>query len=160
MKKGASQLNLVQEELRIIDIWGEKNISAKKAKNYFSANLTNSNFCGVWSMNSETDRVRFLRYLFTGCIFVDEDLVKSGNPTMFTQLNGLRKNIAFENFFKSVNLKSTHLSKAKKNSLFEEITFATQSKFNSKCWFLKTESLEKHISCNSSIPRCSCNHIF
>lgn len=160
MKKGASQLNLAQEELRIIDIWGEKNISAKKAKNYFSANLTNSNFCGVWSMNSETDRVRFLRYLFTGCIFVDEDLVKSGNPTMFTQLNGLRKNIAFENFFKSVNLKSTHLSKAKKNSLFEEITFATQSKFNSKCWFLKTESLEKHISCNSSIPRCSCNHIF
>ena len=160
MKKGASQLNLAQEELRIIDIWGEKNISAKKAKNYFSANLTNSNFCGVWSMNSETDRVRFLRYLFTGCVFVDEDLVKSGNPTMFTQLNGLRKNIAFENFFKSVNLKSTHLSKAKKNSLFEEITFATQSKFNSKCWFLKTESLEKHISCNSSIPRCSCNHIF
>ena len=160
MKKGASQLNLAQEELRIIDIWGEKNISAKKAKNYFSANLTNSNFCGVWSMNSETDRVRFLRYLFTGCIFVDEDLVKSGNPTMFTQLNGLRKNIAFENFFKSVNLKSTHLSKAKKNSLFEEITFATQSKFNSKCWFLKAESLEKHISCNSSIPRCSCNHIF
>ena len=51
MKKGASQLNLAQEELRIIDIWGEKNISAKKAKNYFSANLTNSNFCGVWSMN-------------------------------------------------------------------------------------------------------------
>lgn len=160
MKTSASQLNLAEEELRIIDIWTEKKISARKAKNYFSANLSNANFCGVWSMKNETDRVRFLRYLFTGCIFVDEDLVKSGNPTMFTQLNGLRKNIAFENFFKSVNLKSTHLSKAKKNSLFEEITFATQGKFNSKCWFLKTESLEKHISCNSSIPRCSCNHIF
>ena len=82
-------------------------------------------------MKNETDRVRFLRYLFTGCIFVDEDLVKSGNPTMFTQLNGFRKNIDFENFFESVRLQSNHFSNPQKNSLFEEITSVTQSKFNS-----------------------------
>lgn len=131
MKTSASQLNLAEEELRIIDIWREKKISARKAKNYFSANLSNANFCGVWSMKNETDRVRFLRYLFTGCIFVDEDLVKSGNPTMFTQLNGFRKNIDFENFFESVRLQSNHFSNPQKNSLFEEITSVTQSKFNS-----------------------------
>ena len=124
--------NFSKEELQIINIWLNTKPSIKKAKSDFSAYLVNSNFEGVWSLKFKADRVKFLRYLFTGCIFVEENLTYCGNPTMFSQLNGYTKIPQFENFFQSFYLGSRYLTNPQKNSLFEEICSVTEGKKLSK----------------------------
>ena len=120
--------NYSKEELQIIKIWLNTKPSIKKAKNNFSAYLINGNFEGVWSLKFKVDRVKFLRYLFTGCIFVEENLIYCGNPTMFSQLNGYTKIPQFENFFKSFYLGSRYLRHPQKSSLFEEICSVTEGR--------------------------------
>ena len=93
-------------------------VSIKNAKADFSAHLENSNFDGIWSMKFEDDRVEFLRYLFTGCLFLEESCAYCGNPTMFSQLNGYKKIGQFENFFKSLDLRTSYLFNPKKDLLF------------------------------------------
>ena len=128
MKTDALVLNTPDEELQIIEIWRRNKIPVKKAKDAFSTNLQNLEFDGIWSLKYEVDRIKFLRYLFTGCLFMDVDSAECGNPTMYSKLNGYRKTLQFENFFKSVNLLSSHLMKSTKNCLFEEICSATFGK--------------------------------
>lgn len=128
MKTDALVLNISNEELQIIEIWRRKKIKVKKAKNTFSANLQNSEFDGIWSLKYEVDRTKFLRYLFTECLFMEEDSAECGNPTMYSELNGYTKTPLFENFFKSVNLLSSHLMKPKKKNLFDEICSVTFGK--------------------------------
>jgi len=55
-------------------------------------------------MKSERDRVMYCRYLFTGCIFVDEFNITCGNPTMFTEFDGQTK-MPGESFFRAIDLK-------------------------------------------------------
>ena len=129
MKKDARLLNISTEELQIIEIWRRKKISVKKAKHSFSTNLINAEFDGIWSLKYEVDRVTFLRYLFTGCLFIKENSAECGNPTMFAQLNGYSRSPTFESFFKAVNLLSLRFSKPRKNLLFEEICTVTIGKF-------------------------------
>ena len=128
MKTDALELNISAADLQVIEIWRRTKISIMKAKNIFSASLENPEFDGIWSLKHEVDRVKFLRYLFTGCIFVEENSAECGNPTMFAKLNGYIKIPQFECFFKSVNLWSLHLLKPRKNSLYEEICSVTFGK--------------------------------
>ena len=128
MKTDALVLKISDEELQIIEIWRKKKIPVKKAKDIFSANLQNSEFDGIWSLKYEVDRIKFLRYLFTGCLFMEEDSAECGNPTMYSKLNGYTKTVQFENFFKSVNLLSKHLMKPRKKYLFDEICSVTLGK--------------------------------
>lgn len=128
MKTDALVLNISDVEFQIIEIWRRKKIPAETAKDIFSANLQNSEFDGIWSLKYEVDRTKFLRYLFTGCLFMEEDSAECGNPTMYSQLNGYSKTTQFENFFKSVNLLSSHLMKPKKKNLFDEICSVTFGK--------------------------------
>ena len=129
MKKDARLLNISTEGLQIIEIWRRKKTSVKKAKHFFSTNLQSAEFDGIWSLKYEVDRVTFLRYLFTGCLFMKENSAECGNPTMFARLNGYTKCPTFESFFKAVNLCSLHFSKPRKNFLFEEICTVTIGKF-------------------------------
>ena len=128
MQTDAFVLNISAAELQVIEIWRRKKISIMKAKKNFSVSLENPEFDGIWSLKHEVDRVKFLRYLFTGCIFVEQNSAEGGNPTMFAKINGYIKIPQFESFFKSVNLWSIHLSKPRKNSLYEEICSVTFGK--------------------------------
>lgn len=128
MKTDAHVLSISANDLQIIEIWRRTKISVIKAKNTFSVSLESPEFDGIWSLKHEVDRVKFLRYLFTGCIFLEENSAECGNPTMFAKINGYIKTTQFECYFKSVNLWSLHLSKPRKNSLYEEICSATFGK--------------------------------
>ena len=122
------EVSFSREELQIINTWMYTKPSIKKAKLEFSACLESANFEGVWSMKLEIDRIKFLRYLFNGCIFVEESSAHCGNPTMFSELNGYIKIIQFENFFRSFNLGSKYLIHPQRNSLFDEICSITEGK--------------------------------
>lgn len=119
------------KDFQILNILKNDKISTKKAKADFSAHLENSNFDGIWSMKFEGDRVKFLRYLFTGCIFLEESLACCGNPTMFSQLNGYRKIYQFEDFFKSLDLRTSYLINLGKDLLFDELCSLTEGKYQS-----------------------------
>lgn len=127
-KMKMDEVSFSREELQIINTWRYTKPSIKKARREFSAFLESANFEGVWSMKFKIDRIKFLRYLFNGCIFVEESSVHCGNPTMFSQLNGHTKIIQFENFFRSFNLESKYLKHPQRNSLFDEICSITEGK--------------------------------
>ena len=95
---------LVQEDLPLLRKWQRADISIDIAKTMFSQDLQTSMFDPAWRMKSERDRVMFCRYLFTGCIFVDEFNTTCGNPTMFTEFDGQTR-MPNESFFRGVDLK-------------------------------------------------------
>ena len=82
-------------------------------------------------MKFENDRVKFLRYLFTGCIFLEEISACCGNPTMFSQLNGCKKIYQFEDFFKSLDLGTSYLINPQKDLLFDELCSLAEGKYQS-----------------------------
>ena len=99
-----------------------------EAKSDFSKGLRNALFDDLWQMKYEGDRVRFCRYLFTGCIFVDENDVVCGNPTMFTDYEGATK-IKEELFFKAFDVNALiidHYSNENQTSLYKTIVSATE----------------------------------
>ena len=116
------------KDKQLLRTWMKKKFSVNEAKKLFSKGLRNAMFDDVWQMKYESDRVRFCRYLFTGCIFVDENTVVCGNPTMFTDYEGATK-IDGELFFKAFDtkaLRSYHFSNQNQNSLYDTIVLATQ----------------------------------
>ena len=127
-KMKIDEVSFSREELQIINTWMHTKPSIKKAKREFSPCLESPNFEGIWSMKFKIDRIKFLRYLFNGCIFVEENSAHCGNPTMFSQLNGYTKTIQFENFFQSFNLGSKYFKCSQRNSLFDEICSITEGK--------------------------------
>ena len=117
---------LDQEDEPLICKWLKASISTDAAKREFSKGLMDHHFDDVWKMKFEYDRVKFCRYLFTGCIFVEENEVVIGNPTMFSSYNGSSK-APEELFFKAIDLTSNQFSKRNRNlnSLYDAITSVT-----------------------------------
>ena len=121
-----SKYQLDAEDIPLIRQWMKTSVSVKKAKQEFSKGLRDIHFDDIWQMKFEVDRVKFCRYLFTGCIFVDEKDAVCGNVTMFSKYEGVQK-IPEKLFFKAIDLNARGLSKQKGNltSLFELITSVT-----------------------------------
>ena len=76
----------------LLQTWKKKDFSVNEAKKVFSKGLRNALFDDLWQMKYERDRVRFCRYLFTGCIFVDENAVVCGNPNHVHRLRRIHEN--------------------------------------------------------------------
>ena len=124
-----SRYQLDQEDIPLIRKWMNTSVSIKKAKVEFSKGLEDTHFDDVWRMKFEEDRVKFCRYLFTGCIFVKENELVCGNVTMFTKHKDVQK-IPAEIFFKAIDMHARGLSKQTKKmsnltSLFELMTSVT-----------------------------------
>ena len=115
------------KDRQLLKTWKKKEFSVNEAKEVFSKGLRNALFDDLWQMKYERDRVRFCRYLFTGCIFVDENSVVCGNPTMFTDYEGSTK-IEEELFFKAFDLNANcgHLSSKNRTLLYDFIVSATE----------------------------------
>jgi len=121
---------LVEEDLPLLRKWQKADISIISAKAEFSSNLPDSIFHPGWKMKSERDRVMYCRYLFTGCIFVDEFNITCGNPTMFTEFDGQTK-MPGESFFRAIDLKVLKypdLVSWRTDSFIETITSMTSNK--------------------------------
>ena len=116
------------KDRQLLQTWKKKDFSVNEAKKVFSKGLRNALFDDLWQMKYERDRVRFCRYLFTGCIFVDENAVVCGNPTMFTDYEGSTK-IGQELFFKAFDLNALNFgqfSSKNQTSLYDTIVSATE----------------------------------
>ena len=114
------------KDRQLLKAWKKKDFSVKEAKKVFSEGLRNVMFDDLWQMKFECDRVRFCRYLFTGCIFVDENAVVCGNPTMFTDYEGCTK-IGEELFFKAFDLNALNFDHLSDNALlYDTIVSATE----------------------------------
>ena len=98
-----TKFNLEKEDETLLRKWEIVDITKTRAKKMFSEGLRNSSFDAVWNMKFEEDRIAFCRYLFTGCIFVEENKIVCGNPTMFTKHDGSSK-MKEEAFFKAIKL--------------------------------------------------------
>ena len=118
--------NLDKEDVILLKKWKTARITIRFAQEDFSKGLVNPHFDDVWQMKSEKDRVMFCRYLFTGCIFVEEGNIVCGNPTMFSKSNGQSK-AAQELFFKAIDLLAVGFKRTitMSDSLFETITMLT-----------------------------------
>ena len=68
----------------------------------FPKGLGNSHFDDIWRLKSIDDKIKFCRYFFTGCIFVDEKKIVCGNKTMFCDVFGTTK-MEGELFFKAID---------------------------------------------------------
>ena len=119
--------NLDKKDEALLRKWRNIDIAIPKAKKLFSQGLENSSFDDVWTMKFEEDRVAFCRYLFTGCIFVAEDKLVCGNPTMFTNYEGAVK-LKDEAFFKGIDLHAITYGRevSIEPSLYATITHATR----------------------------------
>ena len=127
--KDPSKYQLDREDYPLIRKWMKTTVTVKKAKEQFSKGLRDTHFDDIWRMKFEEDRVKFCRYLFTGCIFVDEKEIVCGNVTMFTTQDGVEK-IPEELFFKAIDMQARGLTKMTKKmssltSLFALITSVT-----------------------------------
>jgi len=92
------------------------------------------------------DRVKFSRYLFTGCIFVDEAQTVCGNSTMFTVLDGQEK-MTGELFFKAIGLKETEGQKDTfSDNLFELIEYLTREKTEKFRSLIKAGKILCHLN--------------
>ena len=98
-----TKFNLEKEDETLLRKWENVDITKTRAKKMFSEGLRNCSFDAVWNMKFEEDRIAFCRYLFTGCIFVEENKIVCGNPTMFTKHDGSSK-MNEESFFKAIEL--------------------------------------------------------
>ena len=72
------EFQLDDEDVVIVEKWQKVTVSKKKAAVEFSKDLQNHHFDDVWRMKSIEDQIKFCRYLFTGCIFVDEKKIVCG----------------------------------------------------------------------------------
>ena len=76
-------------------------------------------------MKSIEDQIEFCRYLFTGCIFVDEKNIVCGNKTMFADVCGTTKMVC-ELVFKVIDLTFSGFDRDRHSeSLFETIVGET-----------------------------------
>ena len=80
-------------------------LTATEAKNKFSLGLSSDFFRPILALNKNTDRVKYCRYLMTGCLFLEkEGDAVCGNPTMFpSQDSGMSWERSFESFFSSLD---------------------------------------------------------
>ena len=101
-----SMYQLDGKDKELLNNWRKARVTAQNAKLEFSKALRNCKFDSIWQMKYERDRVLFCRYLFTGCIFVDEKDIVCGNPTMFTEFEGMSR-MPIELFFEAIDLSSS-----------------------------------------------------
>ena len=114
-----------ENDLEILEKWQKVAIPMQKAKMEFSKSLENSDFDDVWRLRFETDRVQFCRYLFNGCIFVDDEKIVCGNKTMFSDVCG-REKMPRELFFKAIDLTAVGFERDRHvKSLFDTIVAIT-----------------------------------
>ena len=113
----------VEKDVFILRNWQEVIVTKEEAVQEFSNEEKNLN--DIWHMKSMMDRVKFLRYIFTGFIFVDEKKIICGNKTMFSDACGTTKTPG-ELFFKAIDLNANGFNRARKAaSLYDTITTLT-----------------------------------
>ena len=81
-------------------------LTASEAKNKFSLGLSSDFFRPILALNKNIDRVKYCRYLMTGCLFLEkEDDTVCGNPTIFpsSQDSVMSWERNFESFFSSLD---------------------------------------------------------
>ena len=117
-------------------------ITKNEAEQEYKAGLISSDFNDIWHLKTKVDRVKFCRYLFTGCIFVDEKKIVCGNKTMFADVCGTTKEPG-ELFFKAIDLTANglHQSGHKADSLFDTITRVTHKTIQEFRSFVHTEKI-------------------
>eukprot|EP00111_Clytia_hemisphaerica_P007374 TCONS_00021447-protein len=116
--KNPDKYQLQSGDADIIQKWLRYKISLDDAKSKFSREIKSVDrdapFEAIWSMKLEEDRVKFLRYLYTGIIFVDESKISTGNPTMFYESPN-NKRVTEESFFQSINLLASQFEVGRSN---------------------------------------------
>ena len=119
------KFQLDAEDVVIVKKWQKVTVSKENAEMEFSKGLRNVHFDDIWRMKSIEDQIGFCRYLFTGCIFVDEKKIVCGNKTMFANLNGTTK-IGEELFFKAIDLNAVGFKRNRhSDSLYDTIVGLT-----------------------------------
>jgi len=142
-------------------IWSKKAISVKDAEKAFAANRTPYNFSPLLNLKSADDCVRYARYYFTGCLFMDvqpkwdgRTSAVSGNVTMFKnasdywQRAGDMEN-CFEDFFQSVGLSTapmiSRLTKEDK-SLIKFVQDVTKVKLQTFRHLIQSGAVRCHLN--------------
>jgi hypothetical protein len=97
--------NITPKDNDILKKWRSAKVTSNHAKEVFASDVRNPHFDSIWNLKEKDDRIKFTRYLFTGCIFVDESKITCGNPTMFTEVGGRVKK-SQELFFETIGLNS------------------------------------------------------
>ena len=115
----------IEKDVPILQKWQEVTITKEESVEEFSKDI--DEFNDIWHMKINIDRVKFFRYLFTGCIFVDEKMIVCGNKTMFADVCGTTKKPG-ELFFKAIDLSANGFKSGRKtDSLYDNIIRVTHN---------------------------------
>ena len=139
------KFQLDSEDVSIVEKWQKVTISKKKAGYEFSKGLRNSSFDEVWRVKSKEDQIKFCRYLFNGCIFVDEKNIVCGNKTMFADVCGTTK-MEEEFFFKAIDLTASGFERDRhSDSLFDTVVGVTSKTILGFRSFVKIQKIQCHL---------------
>ena len=130
-----------EKDVPILENWQKVTITKKKAILVFPVCHLKSYFDNIWHLKTEMDRLKFCRYLSTGCIFVDEKKIICGNKTMFAEVFG-SKWITNELFFKAIDLTANGFSnKQNSASLYDTIVKVTHTTIQGFRSFVNMEKI-------------------
>ena len=139
------KFQLDDEDVVIVKKWQDVTISQRMAEIEFSKGLKNSHFDDVWRMKSIEDQIKFCRYLFTGCIFVDEKKIVCGNKTMFANVCGTTKMVC-ELFFKAIDLNAAGIERHRRyTTLFDTIVGVTSKVISGFRSLIKLGKIQCHL---------------
>ena len=148
------QNNLLQ---KYAAIWTrKKNMSVEDAKESFSCNLQEANFMALNNLEIKADRVWYANYLFTGCLFLEDEAV-CGNCTMFPDQHDDWIRTNFENFFNTVDIhifvKKLENKKSYLLPLYLMIRLTTASQFNRIRDLIQLRTIQCHFFVKKVDPK-------
>ena len=131
---------------KFASIWKTKiGMTAQDAKSAFNEKIRGFHFVPLLNLKVKDDRVAFARYLFTGCLFLDEGTQPvSGNVTMFPSRNESWLKRSFESFFATIHVLPFEEAVSTEESLINLITKTTRAKMIS----LRKDISESKIECH------------
>ena len=95
------------EQRTLLECWGRASLGQEEASARWAQVLGSNAMMTLNQLASKTDRIDYVRYLFTGQVFVPESSTKTGNPTFFCLPEGYNNTkMDDENIFRSINTDS------------------------------------------------------